>query len=83
MVVPWTNLATPQAARKALSRKGYASIEPSLRQPTWHRSYSYDLHRLPCDLPDWRSNTAHGGLIQRFLRDALPRAGGFHSIPVP
>jgi len=32
MVVPWANLATPQAVRKALSRKGCAPIGPSQRQ---------------------------------------------------
>jgi len=32
MVVPWANLATPQAVCKALSRKGCAPIGPSQRQ---------------------------------------------------
>jgi len=32
MVVPWAKPATPQDVRKALSRKGCASIGPSRRQ---------------------------------------------------
>jgi len=32
MVVSWANLATPQADRKALSRKGCAPIGPAQRQ---------------------------------------------------
>jgi len=50
----------------ALSRKGCAPIARSQRQPAWHRSYDYDLRRLPCDHRNRDCNAIHECVIQRF-----------------
>ncbi len=68
MVVPFASRATQQFARKALSRKGCAPILRLRRQTPWHRSYGYDLRRLPCMHHDWGCNATHGRLVQRFLK---------------
>ncbi len=51
---------------QSLVLKGCTPIGRSLRQTPWHRSYGYDLRRLPCDHPDWDCNAAHGRLVQSF-----------------